>query len=130
MLSLSFQALPSAYVRELLSLDRMVIFFIALLLSCFTISNTSTRSVVAVMSTLVAALIMWCIRTAWESTDDPDVWHKNLFALRRTRDSLFKRVKELGRDIAGPFSTRRPQGDVPSMHSISMSERPYDVPGV
>jgi len=108
----------------------MVIFFIALLLLCFTISNTSTRSFVTVMSTLVVALIMWCIRTAWESTDDFDVWHNNLFALRRTRDSLFKRVKELGRDIAGPFSTRRPQGDVRSALSISMSERRYDVSGV
>ncbi len=73
---------------------------------------------------------MWCIRTAWDSTDDFDVWHNNLFALRRTRDSLFKRVKELGRDIAGPFSTRRPQEGVHSMLSISMSERPFDIPGV
>ena len=130
MLSPFFQVLPLAHVRELLSLDRMVIFSIALLLLCFTISNISTRIFVTVMTALIAPLIMWCIRTAWDSTDDFDVWHNNLFALRRTRDSLFKRVKELGRDIAGPFSTRRPQGDVRSMPSISMSERPYDVPGV
>ena len=130
MLSLFFQVLPSAYVRELLFLDRMVMFSVALLLFCFTISNISTRIFVTVMTALIASLIMWCIRIAWESTDDFDVWHNNLSALRRTRDSLFKRVKELGRDIVGPFSTRRPQGDVPSMHSISMSERPYDVPGV
>src|SRR5712691_5381108 len=130
MSSLSFQALPSAHVRELLSLHSMVIFSIALLLLCFTISNTSTRGFVAVMSALVVALIMWCIRTAWDSTDDFDVWHNNLFALRRTRDSLFKRVKKLGQDIAGPFSTRRPQEDVHSTLSISMSERPFDIPGV
>jgi hypothetical protein len=132
MWSLSFQALPSAHVHELLSLDRMVIFSIALLLLCFTISNAPTRSFVAVMSVLMTAVVLWCIRTAWDTTDDIDVWHNNLFALRRTRDSLFKRVKELGRDIAGPFATRRPQGDVRSTGtlSISMSERPYDVPGV
>jgi hypothetical protein len=108
----------------------MVIFSIALLLLCFTISNTLTRSFVAVMSTLIAALIMWCIRTAWESTEDFDVWHNNLVVLRRTRDNLYKRVKKLGRDITDPFSTRRPQEDVRSMRSISMSERPFEVTGV
>ena len=121
------RALPSTHVREL---DRMVIFSIALLLLCFTISNTLTRSFVAVMSTLVAALIMWCIRTAWESTEDFDVWHNNLVVLRRTRDNLYKRVKKLGRDITGPFSTRHPQEDIRSMRSISMSERPLGVTGV
>ena len=130
MSSLSFQALPLTHFRELLSLDRMVIFFIALLLLCFTISNASTRGFVAVMSALVSALILWCIRTAWESTDDIDVWHNNLVALRRTGDSLFKRVKKLGRDIVGPFSTRRPQEELRSIRSFAMSERPFDVGGV
>jgi len=39
-------------------------FSIALLLLCFTVSNTLTRSFTAVVSTLIAALVMWCIRTA------------------------------------------------------------------
>ena len=108
----------------------MVIFFIALLLLCFTISNTSTRGFVAVMSTLITALVMWCIRTAWESTDDFDVWHNNLVALRRTRDSLYNRVKKLGRDIVGPFSTRRPQEELRSIRSIAMSERRFGTSGV
>ena len=120
----------STHVRELLFLDRMVIFFVALLLLCFTISNTSTRAFVAVMSVLVVALILWGIRTAWESTEDFDVWHNNLVTLRRTRDNLFKRVKKFGRGIVGPFSARRPQEDVRSMRSISMSERPFNVTGV
>ena len=79
---------------------------------------------------LVAALIMWCIWTAWESTEDFDVWNNSLVALRRTRDSLFKRVKKLGRDIVRPFTTRRPQQDVRSLDSISMSGCSFDVPGV
>jgi hypothetical protein len=80
----------------------MVIFFIALLLFCFKISNVSTRIFVAMMSVLVATLIGWCIRTAWESSDDDDVWENSLAVLRRTRVALFKRVKEFI-----PFHTRR-----------------------
>jgi hypothetical protein len=108
----------------------MVIFFIALLLLCFTISNTSTRGFVAVISTLVAALIMWCIWTAWESAEDNDVWRKSLAALRRTRGDVSKSVKELFQDALRPFSIRRAPGDVHSTHS--MTDRPFDhpVPGV
>jgi hypothetical protein len=54
------------------------------------------------MSVLVATLIGWCIRTAWESSDDDDVWENSLAVLRRTRVALFKRVKEFI-----PFHTRR-----------------------
>jgi hypothetical protein len=130
MSSVSFQALLLAHVRELLSLDRMVIFFIALLLLCFTISNTWTRSSVAVTSTLVAALVMWCIRTAWETTEDYDVWRKSLAALRRTRGDISKGVKELAQDILSSFFMRRRSGDAHSTHS--MSGRPFDhpIPGV
>jgi hypothetical protein len=128
MSSLSFQALPSAHVRELLSLDRIVIFFIALLLLCFTISNTSTRGFVTIMSTLVAALIMWCIWTAWESTGDHDVWRKSLTALRRTHGDVSKSVKELFQDVlrSESFSIRRAPGDVHGTHS--MTDRPFDHP--
>ncbi len=49
-------------------------FSIALLLLCFSISNLSTRIFVAVTSVMVAALIGWCIRTAWESSDESGVW--------------------------------------------------------
>ena len=50
--------------------DRMVIFFIALLLFCFSISNVPTRIFVAMMSVLMAALIGWGVWTAWESEED------------------------------------------------------------
>ncbi|KAI9458584.1 hypothetical protein BJY52DRAFT_412493 [Lactarius psammicola] len=52
----------------------MVMFSIALLLLCFSISNLSTRIFVAVTSVMVAALIGWCIRTAWESSEERGVW--------------------------------------------------------
>ncbi len=73
----------------------MVTFFIALLLLCFTISNRATRISVLIMSVLVVSLIIWCIRTAWESTECEDVWQDNLVVLKRTRDNLFKRVRNL-----------------------------------
>ena len=53
-------------------------FSIALLLLCFNISNLSTRIFVAVTSVMVAALIGWCIRTAWESSAERGVWLSNL----------------------------------------------------
>ena len=49
-------------------------FSIALLLFCFSISNPSTRIFVAVTSVMVAALIGWCIRNAWESSEDRWLW--------------------------------------------------------
>ena len=108
----------------------MVIFFIALLLLCFTISNTWTRSSVAVMSTLVAALIMWCIRTAWESTEDYDVWRKSLVALRRTRGDISKGVRELVQGILSSIFMRRRSGDAHSTHSMSGRPFDYPIPGV
>jgi xanthine/uracil permease len=85
----------------------MVIFFIALLLLCFSISNLSTRIFVAIMSVLVGALIGWCIWLAWESTEEVDVWQDSLVVLRRTRATLFRRVKK----IFNPFHIRRGRGD-------------------
>jgi len=106
----------------------MVTFFIALLFFCFTISNTSTRAFVAVVSVVVAVLIIWCIQLAWISTQDLYVWHNSKLVLRRTRDDLVKRIKELGQDIISPFSSRR----TPEVaHSVqAMTERQGDFGGV
>jgi hypothetical protein len=54
--------------------DRMAMFSIALLLFSFGISNPSTRIFVAVTSVMVAALIGWCIRSAWESSEEKGMW--------------------------------------------------------
>ena len=83
-------------------LDRMVIFFVALLLFCFSISNVSTRIFVTISSVLVITLIGWCIRIIRQSTEDEDVWQKSLAVLRRTRGALFERVKNFN-----PFHTHR-----------------------
>jgi uncharacterized membrane protein YccC len=106
----------------------MVIFLIALLLLCFSISNTSTRAFVTVMSVITALLIMWCIQLAWESTEDFDLWHNSKLAIRRARNGVAKRIKEFGEDLLSPFPTRRAP-DV--AHSIpSMAELQSDFGGV
>lgn len=56
----------------------MVMFSIALLLFCFRISNLPTRIFVAVASMMVAVLIGWCIRSAWESSDERGAWLDSL----------------------------------------------------
>ena len=106
----------------------MVTFFIALMLFCFSISNTSTRVAVAVMSAIVAVLIIWCIQLAWVSTEDYGVWPNSKDALRRTRNDFVKHVKKLGRDFLIPFSTRRAPEVAHGIHS--MAERRGDFGGV
>lgn len=70
-----------------------MIFFVALLLFCFSISNVLTRIFVSIASVLVTTLVGWCIQIVWVSTEDDEVWQKRLVVFRRTRDALFERVK-------------------------------------
>ena len=70
------------------------------------------------MSTLVATLIIWCIRTAWESTEGEDVWRDSLIVLRRTRSSVFKSVKNFN-----PFRTRRVPRQVVQDNHITLVDR-------
>ncbi|KAF8260841.1 hypothetical protein EI94DRAFT_872305 [Lactarius quietus] len=67
---------PMAIVFSLpwaLLLWAMGTFYIALLLFCFNISNLPTRIFLAVTSTMVAALIGWCIRRILGSGDDREM---------------------------------------------------------
>jgi hypothetical protein len=80
----------------------MVTFFIALLIFCYRISNPATRVSVSIASVFVAILIIWCIRTAWESTEGEDVWRDSVIVFRRARSKLFERVKKFN-----PFGIRR-----------------------
>jgi hypothetical protein len=83
--------------------DRMVLFFIALLLSCFTHSNASTRISVGVMSVMVACLTVWSILTAWRSDADWEVlYYKYLFVLKRAGHRIFARVKHFALSIFRP----------------------------
>ncbi|KAF8496527.1 hypothetical protein F5888DRAFT_394389 [Russula emetica] len=86
----------------------------------WSISNHATRICVSIMSVLVAALIIWCIRTAWETTEGEDVWRDSLTVFRRTRSNLFKRVKDFN-----PFRPRprRVPGYVPQDDQITMTDR-------
>ena len=70
------------------------------------------------MSVLVATLIIWCIRTAWESTEGEDVWKDSLAVFRRTRSNLFDRVKNFN-----PFRTRRVPHHVLQDDRITLTDR-------
>jgi hypothetical protein len=112
--------------------DRMVIFSVALLLFCFTISNTSTRIATGTMSAVVAALVAWCIRTAWESGDTRGVRQDSLLTLRREGDRLFARLKHFVLVLIPfrPFPTRRASEDVHSVHSMVDRQPEGGVGGV
>ncbi|SRR6266849_10225104 len=96
----------------------MVIFFIALLLFCFEISNLATRISVSIMSAFVPALVIWCIRNTWESDDDESVWRDSLIAFQRARSNLFKRVKNFN-----PFRARRVPRHVPQGDQFTLTDR-------
>jgi hypothetical protein len=93
-------------------------FFIALLLFCFEISNLATRISVSIMSALVAALVIWCIWTAWEYTESVYVWRDSLVVFQRTRSNLFKRVKDFK-----PFRSRRVPRHVPQDDHIILNDQ-------
>ena len=91
-------------------LERMVIFFIALLLFSFSVSDVSTMLFVVIMSVLVATLIASNIWITWEHHD---MWQKSLVVSLRSRaDTVFERIKEFI-----PFCTRRVPGDGITLNS-------------
>ena len=53
-------------------------FFVALLLVCFGISNQPTRIFVAVTSVMVAVLVGWCVLWSWRSGDSGKVCFNGL----------------------------------------------------
>ncbi|KAH9051655.1 hypothetical protein EDB87DRAFT_1582345 [Lactarius vividus] len=55
-----------------------IIFSLPWALLMWAISNLSTRIFVAVTSVMVAALIGWCIRSAWESGEERGAWLNSL----------------------------------------------------
>ncbi|KAI0296393.1 hypothetical protein BC826DRAFT_934163 [Russula brevipes] len=98
----------------------MVVFFIALLLLCFTISNMATRIFVGFISVLMASLIVWCIQSTWESGHDEyaRVWRDSLAAMRRTHRNVIGYMKQLRAGALIPFPTRRTPEDVHNLHPM------------
>lgn len=95
-------------------------FSIALLLFCFTISNSSTRISNGVMSAVIGALVVWCLRVqpAEESDDDEEMRQNRLLTLRardrlfmlpRARDRLFVLLKNNVFIPLRSFFTRTPE---------------------
>jgi len=54
--------------------DRMLMFFIALFLYCFSISNLRSRISIASISAVMLAFFLVCVWTIWESSDTWGVW--------------------------------------------------------
>jgi hypothetical protein len=99
-------------------MNRMVIFFIALLLFCFTISNMPTRIIVCVSSVMMSPLVAGCISTSWRSSDDGELWEDNLTALKRLLGPFAHLKQLLSSPLASPFAQPTPD-DVRSMHSMT-----------
>jgi len=103
----------------------MVIFFIALLLLCFTISNTSTCIFVSVMSVMMAPPVVGCILICRRSSDDGELWHESLVVLKRSSDRLLACLKHFA---LGALRLRyaRPTPHIPdevgSAHSMTVRQ--------
>ena len=101
--------------------NRMALFSIALLLFCFEISTPSIRISSAVTAVMVTALIGWCIRNAWESSDERGAWigrmvpyaTRVLERVHDARDDLFARILRRGDTPSHPY------GHSGSLHAIS-----------
>ena len=114
---------------DAVSAARMIIFFIALLLFCFTISNTSTRISVALISVFAVSLVVWCIRTTSVATEGFSVWHVSLVVLQRACKDHLRRVKQfvtvLVALVPSLLPTRRTSQSVHTMDS--MADRQSEV---
>jgi hypothetical protein len=103
----------------------MVMFSIALLLFCFGISNPLTRIFSAVAAVMVTALIGWCIRGAWESSDERGVWIGRLLPyitgalnhVHGARDDIVTLILRRGNPPSLPY------GHSGSSHAINDRER-------
>jgi len=99
----------------------MLTFSIALLLFCFTISNPSTRIFVAITSVMVAALIGWCIRNAWESSEDRGMWARRMVPfITRGLDH----VHDARHDLFALILRRGGPSSLPYTHSGSLHAMP------
>ena len=92
----------------------MVIFFVALLLFCFSISNSPTRIIVAISSVVLVTLVGWSVWLAWETTENDEIWQSSMSAFRRTFRDLSERVKGV---YLNPFSPRRVSEPVPEQNN-------------
>jgi hypothetical protein len=97
--------------------NRMAMFFIALLLFCFTISNAPTRIIVCVSSVMMSPLVAGCILTSWRSSDDGELWQNSL-TLKRLLGPFAHLKQLLSSPLASPFAQPTPD-DVRSMHSMT-----------
>ncbi len=87
-------------------------FSIALLLFCFQISNLPTRIFVAITSVMVAALILWCVRSAWESTDERGAWLSSASIVH-----ALSHVYDARKEFLAMILRRRETSSLPYNHS-------------
>lgn len=59
--------------KQILVLNRMVLFSVELLISCFNHTNLDFRLPIGVMATFVAAPTTWCIWNSWRARLDVEI---------------------------------------------------------
>jgi len=87
--------------------NRMLMFFIALFLYCFSISNLRSRISIASISAVMLAFFLVCVWTIWESSDTWGVWLYGLYPsiarVVRPMGTLRRGVGKRLRDIVMTF---------------------------
>jgi hypothetical protein len=125
--------LPHIYgISRTSAVGRMVIFFIALLLLCFTISNTLTRIFTSVMAVMMVPPVVGCILVSRRSSDDGELWHDSLVVLKRSRDRLIAPLKHFALGalrLLYPRPTPHIPDEVGSAHSMTERQDGVAVSG-
>jgi hypothetical protein len=114
------------------SRDRMVMFFIGLLLYCLSIPGLNSRISFASISAVIFAFIAGCIWTTWESSNErgllPDGFHTSITralpALRPFRTWYRGAVARLGyfkRSVVKSFRNCFHPDDAGSVHSLRLA---------
>ena len=89
---------------------RMLMFFVALFLYCYSISNLRSRISIASTSLLVFAFFVGCLWTIWESSDKWKVWLGGIRVPSRIsrvlRDLHLSRLRDAAMSFRNSFCSR------------------------
>ena len=110
-----------------ISPDRMVTFFIAVFLYCFSISDLRSRISSALISVVALAFIVGCISTTWESRDEGGVLQNGFHAfrarvlqpLRTFNRGTVARLRYFKGSVVRSFRNCFHSDDVESVHSLA-----------
>jgi len=98
--------------------DRMVTFFIALFLYCFSIPTKRTFISIVSSSVIVVVFVAGCICTTWEPSDEGGVWSNRVQpSIRRALHSIRTSARVV-KSLRDRFSSDTPN-EVGSVHSLA-----------